>query len=74
MFEMVIGEIDMILGRTQGDQEFSDLVLDIWVNAAGSDERTLAFAQLAGMVKRLKSGYEKTKVLDGKLFGDNFEL
>jgi hypothetical protein len=74
MFEMVIGEIDMILGRTQGDQEFSDLVLDIWVNAGGSDERQLAFAQLAGMVKRLKSGYDKTKVLDGKLFGDNFEL
>jgi SNF2 family DNA or RNA helicase len=74
MFEMVIGEIDMILGRTQGDQEFSDLVLDIWVNAAGSDERKQAFAQLAGMVKRLKSGYDKTKVLDGKLFGDNFEL
>jgi superfamily II DNA or RNA helicase len=74
MFEMVIGEIDMILGRTQGDQEFSDLVLDIWVNAAGSDERQRAFAQLAGTIKRLKSGYDKTKVLDEKLFGDNFEL
>jgi superfamily II DNA or RNA helicase len=74
MFEMVIGEIDMILGRTQGDKEFSDMVLDIWVNAAGSDERKQAFAQLSGMVKRLKSGYDRTKVLDGKLFGDNFEL
>ena len=33
MFEMVIGEIDMILGRIQGDQEFSDMVLDIWTQA-----------------------------------------
>jgi SNF2 family DNA or RNA helicase len=74
MFEMVIGEIDMILGRIQGDQEFSDLVLDIWTQAPDDAERRQAFSQLGGMLKRLKTGYEKTKVLDEKLFGENFEL
>jgi superfamily II DNA or RNA helicase len=74
MFEMIIGEIDMILGRTRSEQEFSDLVLDIWMKAAGPDERKHAFAQLGSQVKRLKSGYEKTKALDKKLFGDSFEL
>ena len=34
MFELVVGEIDMILGRLQGEEEFSDLVYDIWVQHA----------------------------------------
>jgi superfamily II DNA or RNA helicase len=74
MFEMVIGEIDMILGRIQGDQEFSDLILDIWTQTPDEDERRQAFTRLGSLMKRLKSGYEKTKVLDEKLFGENFEL
>jgi superfamily II DNA or RNA helicase len=74
MFEMVIGEIDMILGRIQGDQEFSDLVLDIWAQTPDEVERRQAFTRLGSLLKRLKSGYEKTKTLDEKLFGENFEL
>jgi superfamily II DNA or RNA helicase len=74
MFEMVIGEIDMILGRIQGDQEFSDLILDIWTQTPDEDERRQAFRRLGSLMKRLKSGYEKTKTLDEKLFGENFEL
>jgi SNF2 family DNA or RNA helicase len=74
MFEMVIGEIDMILGRIQGDQEFSDLILDIWTQTPDEDERRQAFTRLGSLMKRLKSGYEKTKTLDEKLFGENFEL
>jgi superfamily II DNA or RNA helicase len=74
MFEMVIGEIDMILGRIQGEQEFSDLILDIWAQTPDEDERRKAFVRLGSLMKRLKSGYEKTKVLDEKLFGENFEL
>jgi SNF2 family DNA or RNA helicase len=74
MFEMVIGEIDMILGRIQGDQDFSDLVLDIWTQTPDEAERRQAFTRLGSMLKRLKSGYEKTKALDDKLFGEDFEL
>ena len=74
MFEMVIGEIDMILGRIQGEQEFSELVYDIWINTSSDAERAKSFGQLAGRLKRLKGDYEKTKVLDEKLFGENYEL
>jgi superfamily II DNA or RNA helicase len=74
MFEMVIGEIDMILGRIQNDQEFSDLILDIWTQTPDEDERRQAFTRLGSLMKRLKSGYEKTKTLDEKLFGEDFEL
>ncbi len=74
MFEMVIGEIDMILGRIRGDQEFSELVYDIWVNSANEDDRKSSFNKLADRLKRSKNGYEKTRELDEKLFGENYEL
>jgi superfamily II DNA or RNA helicase len=74
MFEMVIGEIDMILGRIKGEQEFSEMVFDIWVQSDTEDQRSRAFGDLAATLKRLKTGYEKTKSLDEKLFGETYEL
>ena len=74
MFEMVIGEIDMILGRVRGEKEFSDIVYDIWVDSQSSEEREDSFAKLGTRLKRAKTGYVKTKELDGKLFGDSYEL
>ncbi len=74
MFEMVIGEIDMILGRLRGEQEFSDRVYDIWVNSVSEKERRESFEKLGAQLKKCKTGYEKTKSLDEKLFGENYEL
>ena len=74
MFEMVIGEIDMILGRISGEKEFSDMVCDIWLNSKTTEERDASFAGLGAKLKRAKAGYEKTRELDGKLFGDTYEL
>jgi SNF2 family DNA or RNA helicase len=74
MFEMVIGEIDMILGRVRGEQEFSDMVFDIWVNSATESEREVSFSRLGTRLKRSKASYQKTKQLDADLFGENYEL
>lgn len=74
MFEMVIGEIDMILGRISGEKEFSDIIYDIWVNSATKQEREKAFNNLGTQMKRAKTGYQKTRELDEKLFGDAYEL
>jgi SNF2 family DNA or RNA helicase len=74
MFEMVIGEIDMILGRIRGEKDFSDLVYDMWVGAETDDERKKQFSNLGTRLKRARSGYEKTKELDETLFGDTYEL
>jgi hypothetical protein len=74
MFEMVIGEIDMIIGRIKGEPEFSEMVYDIWVNSASEKEKQKSFDQLASILKRSKTSYNKTKELDEKLFGENYEL
>ena len=74
MFEMVIGEIDMILGRVSGEKEFGDMVLDLWVNASTEQDRKKSFTDLGTRLKRAKTGYQKTRELDDKLFGDSYEL
>ncbi|WP_300456802.1 SNF2-related protein [Desulfobacula sp.] len=74
MFEMVIGEIDMIIGRIRGEAEFSDRVLDIWMNSTTEQDRKKSFANLGASLKRAKTGYDKTRELDEKLFGDGYEL
>ena len=74
MFEMVIGEIDMILGRVRGEKDFADRVYDIWQQSASPAEREQGFAKLASQLKRSKTQYQTTRELDQKLFGENYEL
>jgi SNF2 family DNA or RNA helicase len=74
MFEMVIGEVDMIIGRLRGEQDFSDIIYDIWVNSASEQDRMESFTKLGSQLKRCKTGYEKTKSFDEKLFGVNYEI
>jgi len=74
MFELVIGEIDMILGRIKGEREFSEMVFDIWMNAASEKDRERGFNRLGSQIKRARTSYQKTKQLDEKLFGEDYEL
>ncbi len=74
MFEMVIGEMDMVLGRIMKDQDFSEMVFDIWINSRSGEEREEGFSQLGSRLRHAKTSYHKTKQLDEKLFGENYEL
>ncbi len=74
MFELVIGEIDMILGRLKGEQEFDQLVYDLWIQHQDSPERRKAFADLALRLRRARSAYEKSKELDEGLFQEDFGI
>ncbi len=74
MFEMVIGEIDMVIGRVRGEKDFADRVYDIWQQATTATERRQGFAKLATQLKRSKTQYKTTQELDKKLFGENYEL
>jgi len=72
MFELVVGEIDMILGRLQGEQEFSEMIYDLWIKHSDEAERKKAFNSLGTRIKRAKTAYEKSKELDEKLFQEDF--
>ncbi|MFO7929377.1 MAG: SNF2-related protein, partial [Candidatus Humimicrobiaceae bacterium] len=74
MFEMVIGEIDMMLGRLEKEKDFSEMVYDIWMDSNSEQETKKEFVKLANKLQRVKNGYQKSKELDQKLFGENYEI
>jgi len=72
MFELVVGEIDMILGRLQDERDFSEMVFEIWVKHQDDAARSEAFRDLGTRLQRAKRAYEKSKDLDEKLFQEDF--
>jgi hypothetical protein len=72
MFELVVGEIDAILGEMDETQDFSELVFSAWVEHTEQD-RAAAFGQLGERMTKAKQQYEAIKELDEQLFGDEFE-
>lgn len=72
MFELVIGELDMILGRLRGEEEFSELVYRIWVENPDEAARAEAFEALAKRLRRARVAHERSKELDEKLFRGDF--
>jgi SNF2 family DNA or RNA helicase len=71
MFELVVGEIDAILGEMTEEQEFAEMVFSAWV-ATTEHERPSAFGELGEKMADAKRQYEAVKVLDENLFGDEF--
>jgi SNF2 family DNA or RNA helicase len=73
LFELVAGEMEMILGELGHEQEFGSIVMDLWAQHATSEARETAFEQFAETIQRAKVEYQKTKDLDRALFGEDYE-
>ena len=72
MFELVIGEVDMILGNLADERDFEDLLFEVWVNSQSQTELQKGFDQLAGALLQARQGYQTTKEYDDALFGQDF--
>jgi hypothetical protein len=74
LFELVIGEVDLILGQLEGRREFSERVLEAWASAGTREEAEENFARLSGELGQAKAKYERIKSLDDSLFGEDYEV
>jgi SNF2 family DNA or RNA helicase len=72
MFELVIGEIDMILGNLDEEKEFSDMIADAWAESSGQDEFSARMELLGNRLLAAKLAYFRQKTQDEKLFGSQF--
>ena len=72
MFELVIGEMDMILGQLSDERDFEDLLLDIWVGSQSADELQNGFQQLGETLVAARQAHQKTQEYDDALFGEDF--
>jgi SNF2 family DNA or RNA helicase len=72
MFELVVGEIDMILGNLDDDREFQDVVADLWVESTDADDFARRIDSLGERLLEAKRAYLQQRAHDEKLFGNRF--
>ncbi len=72
MFELVIGEMDMILGQLGDERDFEEIVLELWTRARDADEAGVAFEQLGDALVRAREAHQHTQEYDEALFGEDF--
>jgi SNF2 family DNA or RNA helicase len=72
MFELVIGEVDMILGNLDDEKEFEDLVADEWAASGGADEFAARMEVLGNRLLAAKAAYFRQQAQDEKIFGGRF--
>ncbi len=73
MFEMVIGEIEPIIGHIDEDRDFEEIIMEIWMN--NKDEKSLkeGFDQFGNELMAAKNEYLRAKELDEEIFGEDYE-
>jgi SNF2 family DNA or RNA helicase len=72
LFELVIGEIEMILGNLDEEREFEDIVLDVWLASADKDQFRTRMDELGNRLIEAKQTYLKQREYDDRLFGERF--
>lgn len=74
MFEMVIGEIEPILGHLGEDADLGEMMMDIWMASRDSEEERTGFERLGERLVEAKSRYLEAKDLDREIFGEDYEV
>lgn len=74
MFELVAGEVEMILGHLDDDQDFASLVMDAWSSSRSDDDARETFERLSTRLLDAKSAYQNTSDLDRALFSEDYEI
>ncbi|MEN8905268.1 MAG: SNF2-related protein, partial [Clostridiales bacterium] len=68
MFELVIGEVDMIIGDIEENESFSDMVMNAWTSSKNDNEVVEHMENIGDRLKESKTRYNKIKEIDDKLF------
>ncbi|HHV62436.1 MAG TPA: DEAD/DEAH box helicase family protein [Firmicutes bacterium] len=69
MFELVVGELDMILGNIEEEEDFEDTIMDLWAGARTEEELRERFDNLGEQLARAKAQYDRAKEYEDVIFG-----
>ncbi len=74
MFELVIGEVEAILGRLGDDErEFQDLVLEMYASAGDAQDLRARFEELGARLVEARGEYQAVQRLEEAAFGRDLE-
>ncbi|MEW6040754.1 MAG: SNF2-related protein [Elusimicrobiota bacterium] len=74
MFELVIGEIEPILGFLGEEKEFDEIILDLWLKSTDEQELARNFEEFGVNLLKAKQEYINSKELDRQLFAEDYEV
>ena len=74
MFEMVIGEIEPLLGYLGEEREFEDIVMEIWMRSRNHEEARSRFEVFGQDLVKAKADYLESKELDREIFAADYEV
>jgi len=72
MFELVIGEMEMILGYLTREQDFEELLLEVWLNSRDEASLEVGMAELGDRLIEARESMRKIQEFDETLFGEDF--
>jgi SNF2 family DNA or RNA helicase len=73
MFELVVGEIDMILGKWEEEGDFEEVVAQLWSESTDEGEFHRRMEELGERLRQAKEAYLRQRAYDDELFGDKFQ-
>lgn len=72
LFELVVGEMDMVLGNLTDERDLEERVLSIYAGASTEEDIGRGFAELEAQLLAARGHHEHVKALDEALFGKDF--
>lgn len=72
LFELVVGELDMILGNLDEEREFEELVRDLWLETEGQEQFAEQMEAFGERLLEAKESYLQQQAHDDSFFGDHF--
>jgi SNF2 family DNA or RNA helicase len=72
MFELVIGEMEMILGYLTQEQDFEDMLLEVWLNSRDMASLESGMDELGDRLVQARAKMSKIQEFDATLFGEDF--
>ena len=74
MFELVLGEMEMILGNLDDSRNFSEIIMDIWTKTQDREARKRGFGELGEELLKAKKRYLQIKSYDEEILQHDYEL
>jgi SNF2 family DNA or RNA helicase len=67
MFELVIGELDLILGNLEGNKSFEDLLREAWETATDDEDLATRIHNLGDLLSQARREYERVRQNNARL-------
>ncbi len=72
MFELVIGEMEMILGHMTREQDFEEMLFEVWLQSQDEVSLTAGMTKLADELVSAREALHDIETYDEALFGEDF--